>query len=92
MLELRLFVDELNQYLLSYKLFRHHFSVLRYQSLHSIMLLYNMYLKDDSLDKNEPSRETRPHPTQIIKHKPTDCVSRRTPFGETNIPEPIDKT
>jgi hypothetical protein len=56
------------------------------------MLLYNMYLKDDSLDKNEPSRETRPHPTQIIKHKPTDCVSRRTPFGETNIPEPIDKT
>jgi hypothetical protein len=41
--------------------------------------------------KNEPSKETRPHATQIIKHKPIDSVSRKTPFGETNIPEPINK-
>jgi len=43
------------------------------------------------MHQNEPSKETRPHATQITKHKPIDCVSRRTPFGETNIPEPINK-
>jgi hypothetical protein len=43
------------------------------------------------MHKNEPTKETTPHATQITKHKPIDCVSRRTPFGETNIPEPINK-
>ena len=89
MREPRRFVDVLNQYLLAYKLSHHHFVVLLYQSLHSTMLLYMIYLKYESLHKNEPSNETKPHPTQITRHKPTDCVSRRTPFGETNIPEPI---
>jgi hypothetical protein len=40
---------------------------------------------------NIPSKETNPHATQIIKHNPIDCVSRKTPFGETNIPEPKSK-
>ncbi len=37
---------------------------------------------------NIPSKETNPHATQIMRQRPIDCVSRRTPLGETNIPEP----
>jgi len=55
------------------------------------VLLYNIYFRSYNIHQNEPSKETRPHATQITKHKPIDCVSRRTPFGETNIPEPINK-
>lgn len=80
------------QYLLSYKQSQLHFEVLLFQSLHNIVLLYNIYLKNYNIRQNEPSKETKPHETQIIKHKPIDCVSRKTPFGETNIPEPINKT
>ncbi len=43
------------------------------------------------MHKNEPSKETRPHATQIIKHKPTDSVSCKTRLGETNIPDPIKR-
>lgn len=41
-----------------------------------------------NLSWHKPSKETRPAKIQVIKHNPTDCVSRKTPFGETNIPEP----
>ena len=27
----------------------------------------------------------------MVKHRPTDSVPRKTPFGDTNIPEPIEK-
>ncbi len=37
---------------------------------------------------NIPSKEINPHIAQIIRQRPTDCVSRKTPFGEMNIPEP----
>jgi hypothetical protein len=40
---------------------------------------------------NLPSRATNPLVIQIIKLKPTDSVYFRTPFGETNIPEPNQK-
>ncbi len=43
------------------------------------------------MHKNEPSKETRPHATQIIKHKPTDSVARKTRLGEINIPDPIKR-
>jgi hypothetical protein len=35
-----------------------------------------------------PSKEINPHTAQTIRQRPTDCVSRKTPFGEINIPEP----
>jgi hypothetical protein len=40
---------------------------------------------------NLPSRATNPLVTQIVKLKPTDSVYFKTPFGETNIPEPNKK-
>ena len=39
-----------------------------------------------------PKIEMTPQATQTTRHKPTDCVSRNTPFGEINIPEPIRST
>jgi hypothetical protein len=41
--------------------------------------------------RNIPSKETNPHATHIMRQRPTDCVPRKTPFGETNIPEPDRK-
>ena len=40
---------------------------------------------------NIPSKATNPDTAQTIRQRPTDCVSRKTPFGEINIPEPDSK-
>lgn len=41
-----------------------------------------------SVEEYIPSNEIIPDIAQTIKQRPTDCVSCRTPLGETNIPEP----
>lgn len=33
--------------------------------------------------------EMTPQATQTTRQSPIDCVSRKTPFGEMKIPEPI---
>ena len=50
-------------------------------------VLYNVC----NVMKNIPSKASNPQRAQTIKLRPTDCVSSKTPLGETKIPEPNGK-